>query len=52
MQDGRYRHVPVVDDGKVVRVVLRFDFSGPEVDHLSARSRLSPRPRDRGGDHQ
>jgi CBS domain-containing protein len=34
MQDGRYRHVPIVDDGKLVGIVSRFDFSGLEVDRL------------------
>src|SRR5438045_3837385 len=28
MEDGRYRHVPIVDDGKAVGIVSRFDFSG------------------------
>src|SRR3974390_3322265 len=27
MEDGRYRHVPIVDGGKVVGIVSRFDFS-------------------------
>ena len=30
MEDGRYRHVPIVEDGKVVGIVSRFDFSGLE----------------------
>jgi CBS domain-containing protein len=34
MEDGRYRHVPIVDDGKVVGIVSRFDFSGLELDRL------------------
>jgi CBS domain-containing protein len=40
MQDGRYRHVPIVDDGKVVGVVSRFDFSGLEVDRLDEKTGL------------
>jgi CBS-domain-containing membrane protein len=34
MEDGRYRHVPIVDDGKVVGIVSRYDFSGLELDRL------------------
>jgi CBS domain-containing protein len=34
MEDGRYRHLPVVDDGKVVGILSRFDFSGLELDRL------------------
>ena len=34
MEDGRYRHVPIVEDGKVVGIVSRFDFSGLELDRL------------------
>jgi CBS domain-containing protein len=40
MQDGHYRHVPVVDDGKVVGIVSRFDFSGLEVDRLDEETGL------------
>jgi CBS domain-containing protein len=40
MEDGRYRHVPVVDDGKVVGVVSRFDFSGAELDRLDEETGL------------
>ena len=28
MEEGRYRHLPIIDDGKVVEIVSRFDFSG------------------------
>lgn len=31
MEDGRYRHLPVVEDGKVVGIVSRFDCSGLEL---------------------
>ena len=40
MEDGRYRHVPVVEDGKVVGVVSRFDFSGTELDRLDEETGL------------
>jgi hypothetical protein len=32
MEDGRYRHMPIVDNGKVVGIVSRYDFSGLELD--------------------
>jgi CBS domain-containing protein len=32
MEDGRYRHVPIVDGGRVVGIVSRLDFSGIELD--------------------
>jgi CBS domain-containing protein len=34
MQDGGYRHVPIVDDRKVVGVASRGDFSGIEQERL------------------
>jgi signal-transduction protein with cAMP-binding, CBS, and nucleotidyltransferase domain len=40
MQDGRYRHVPIVDGGKVVGIVSRFDFSGIELDRLDEETGL------------
>ena len=40
MEDGRYRHVPVVDGGRVVGVVSRFDFSGIELDRLDEETGL------------
>ncbi len=40
MEDGRYRHVPVVDDGRVVGIVSRFDFSGTEIDRLDEETGL------------
>lgn len=30
MQDGGFRHLPVVEDGRVVGIVSRFDFRGLE----------------------
>ena len=40
MEDGRFRHLPVVDDGKVVGIVSRFDFSGIELDRLDEETGL------------
>jgi CBS domain-containing protein len=34
MQDGGFRHVPIVDQGKVVGVVSKGDFRGVEQDRL------------------
>jgi CBS domain-containing protein len=40
MEGGRYRHVPIVDGGKVVGIVSRFDFSGIELDRLDEETGL------------
>ena len=40
MEDGRYRHLPIVDEGKVVGIVSRFDFSGLELDRLDEETSL------------
>ena len=40
MEYGRYRHVPVVDGGRVVGIVSRFDFSGVELDRLDEETGL------------
>ena len=40
MQDGRYRHVPIVDGDKVVGIVSRYDFSGIELDRLDEETSL------------
>jgi len=40
MEDGRFRHLPIVDDGKVVGIVSRFDFSGVELDRLDEETGL------------
>jgi CBS domain-containing protein len=40
MEDGRYRHLPIIEDGKVVGIVSRFDFSGIELDRLDEETGL------------
>jgi CBS domain-containing protein len=40
MEDRRYRHLPIVDNGKVVGIVSRFDFSGIELDRLDEETGL------------
>ena len=40
MEDRRFRHLPIVDDGKVVGIVSRFDFSGIELDRLDEETGL------------
>jgi CBS domain-containing protein len=40
MEDGRYRHLPIVDEGRVVGIVSRFDFSGLELDRLDEETGL------------
>ena len=40
MEDGHYRHLPIVDDGKVVGIVSRFDFTGMELDRLDEETGL------------
>jgi CBS domain-containing protein len=40
MEDGRYRHLPIVDDGKVVGIVSRFDFNGMELGRLDEETGL------------
>ncbi len=40
MQDGGYRHVPIVADGKVLGVASRGDFKGIEQDRLDEETGL------------
>jgi signal-transduction protein with cAMP-binding, CBS, and nucleotidyltransferase domain len=40
MEDGRYRHLPIDEDDKVVGIVSRFDFSGIELDRLDEETGL------------
>ena len=40
MEDERYRHLPIVDEGKVIGIVSLFDFSGIELDRLDEETGL------------
>jgi predicted transcriptional regulator len=40
MQDGGYRHLPVVDNGRVVGIVSRGDFRGLEQARLDEETGL------------
>mgnify|MGYP001246855458 CR=1 FL=1 len=40
MEDCGYRHIPVVENGKVVGVVSRGDFKGMEIDRLDEETGL------------
>ena len=40
MEDGRYRHMPIVENGKVVGIVSRYDFTGLELDRLDEETGL------------
>ncbi|MBS0241186.1 MAG: CBS domain-containing protein [Proteobacteria bacterium] len=40
MNDGGFRHLPVVDDGAVVGIVTRNDFHGLEIDRLDQEEHL------------
>jgi CBS domain-containing protein len=40
MEGGHYRHLPVMNDGKVVGIVSRFDFNGLELDRLDEETGL------------
>jgi CBS domain-containing protein len=40
MRDGGFRHVPVVEDGKVIGIVSRGDFRGLEQDRLDVEVAL------------
>jgi CBS-domain-containing membrane protein len=40
MEDRRYRHVPIVDAGKVIGIVSRVNFSGIELDRLDEETGL------------
>ena len=45
MEDGRYRHLPIVENDRVVGVVSRFDFGGTELDRLDEETGLWERMR-------
>ncbi len=38
MRDGGFRHIPVVDDGKIIGIVSRGDFRGLERDRLDVET--------------
>jgi CBS domain-containing protein len=40
MEDARCRHLPIVEDDKVVGIVSRFDFTGMELDRLDEETGL------------
>lgn len=40
MEDARIRHLPIVDEGRVVGIVSRFDFNGLELDRLDEETGL------------
>jgi CBS domain-containing protein len=40
MNDGGFRHLPVVEDGKIIGIVTRGDFTGIEVDRLDEEEHL------------
>jgi CBS domain-containing protein len=41
MNDGGFRHVPVLDEGRIWGVVSRGDFSGVEIDRLEEEIHLA-----------
>jgi CBS domain-containing protein len=43
MSDGGFRHVPVVENGRIVGVVSRADFKGQELDRLEDEEVLAER---------
>jgi CBS domain-containing protein len=45
MRDGGFRHVPVIEDGKIVGVVSRGDFRGLEQDRLDEETGIWERMR-------
>ena len=43
MSDGGFRHIPVLDRGRIVGVVSRADFKGVEIDRLDEEEGLAER---------
>lgn len=40
MSDGGYRHLPIVEDGRILGIVSRGDFKGLELDRLEDETHL------------
>jgi CBS domain-containing protein len=40
MNDGGFRHLPIIEDGRIVGVVSRTDFTGIEIDRLEEEEHL------------
>lgn len=40
MSDGGFRHLPVIDQGRIVGIVSRGDFKGLELDHFEDETSL------------
>jgi CBS domain-containing protein len=43
MSDGGFRHIPVVEKGRIVGIVSRADFKGQELDRLDEEEALAER---------
>lgn len=43
MSDGGFRHIPVVERGRIVGIVSRADFKGQEIDRLDEEEVLAER---------
>jgi len=43
MNDGGFRHIPVVERGRIVGVISRADFKGTEIDRLDEEEALAER---------
>lgn len=43
MSDGGFRHLPVIDRGRIVGIVSRADFKGQELDRLDEEEGLAER---------
>ena len=40
MSDGGFRHLPVIEDGRISGIVSRGDFTGMEIDRLGEETHL------------
>lgn len=43
MSDGGFRHLPVIDRGRIVGIISRADFKGQEIDRLDEEEGLAER---------